>query len=38
MKTMQDFKTEVSRRKYAILKKELNKYSPIGKLIKHGKD
>lgn len=35
MKTMQDFKNEESRRKYAILKKELNKYGPIGKLVKH---
>lgn len=39
MKTMQDFKNEESRKKkYAILKKELNKYGPIGKLVKHGKD
>lgn len=38
MKTMQDFKNEESRRKYVVLKKELNKYGPIGKLVKHGKD
>lgn len=38
MKTMQDFKNEESRRKYAVLKKELSKYDPIGKLVRHGKD
>lgn len=38
MKTMQDFKNKESRRKYAILKKELNKYGSIGKLVKHEKD
>lgn len=38
MKTMQDFKNKESKRNYAILKKELSKYSPIGKLVKHEKD
>ena len=38
MKTMQDFKNEESRRKYTVLKKELNKYGLIGKLVKYGKD
>ena len=38
MKTMQNFKNEESAKQYSLLKAKLNKYGPIGKLVKHGKD
>lgn len=38
MKTMQDFKNGESAKQYSLLKAELNKYGPIGKLVNHGKN